>query len=118
MADKEKNFKEWYKNQLERVAKNRKDMKIKNDLLSLMVDEQAAEMNAEERKKFREEYEQFKKQKEADEFKRFKKYHKKWNKNTGKFDQVVKSGGKVYASHDKRYSHGGKVSGRKATYKY
>jgi hypothetical protein len=29
-----------------------------------------------------------------------------------------KSGGKVYTSHDKRYSHGGKVSGRKATYKY
>ena len=27
-------------------------------------------------------------------------------------------GGKVYASHNKRYSHGGKVSGRKATYKY
>ena len=29
-----------------------------------------------------------------------------------------KSGGKVYASHNKRYAHGGKVSGRKATYKY
>tara|TARA_Y100000593_G_scaffold83923_1_gene158586 strand:- start:266 stop:733 length:468 start_codon:yes stop_codon:yes gene_type:complete len=28
-----------------------------------------------------------------------------------------KSGGKVYASHNKRYSHGGKVSGRKAKYK-
>jgi FMN phosphatase YigB (HAD superfamily) len=27
-----------------------------------------------------------------------------------------KSGGKVYSSHDKRYSHGGKVSGRKAKY--
>ena len=30
----------------------------------------------------------------------------------------MKKGGKVYASHNKRYSHGGKVSGRKATYKY
>ena len=30
----------------------------------------------------------------------------------------AKSGGKVYTSHNKRYSHGGKVSGRKATYKY
>ena len=29
-----------------------------------------------------------------------------------------KSGGKVYASHNKRYAYGGKVSGRKATYKY
>ncbi len=27
-------------------------------------------------------------------------------------------GGKVYASHNKRYSYGGKVSGRKANYKY
>ena len=27
-----------------------------------------------------------------------------------------KSGGKVYANHNKRYAHGGKVSGRKAKY--
>ena len=32
--------------------------------------------------------------------------------------RTVKSGGKVYAIHNKRYAHGGKVSGRKATYKY
>jgi len=36
----------------------------------------------------------------------------------GIFRKTVKSGGKVYASHNKRYAHGGKVSGRKATYKY
>jgi hypothetical protein len=34
----------------------------------------------------------------------------------GKVRQAVKSGGKVYASHNKRYAHGGKVSGRKAKY--
>ena len=32
--------------------------------------------------------------------------------------QGMKGGGKVYASHNKRYAYGGKVSGRKATYKY
>ncbi len=30
--------------------------------------------------------------------------------------QGMKGGGKVYASHNKRYAHGGKVSGRKAKY--
>ena len=30
--------------------------------------------------------------------------------------QGMKGGGKVYASHNKRYAYGGKVSGRKAKY--
>jgi len=38
-------------------------------------------------------------------------------KKGGKVKKYM-GGGKVYASHNKRYSHGGKVSGRKATYKY
>ena len=42
--------------------------------------------------------------------------YRKAEKNRG--FQGMKSGGKVYTSHNKRYAHGGKVSGRKATYKY
>tara|TARA_R100000781_G_scaffold109555_1_gene74545 strand:+ start:49 stop:390 length:342 start_codon:yes stop_codon:yes gene_type:complete len=38
-------------------------------------------------------------------------------KKGGKVKKYM-GGGKVYASHNKRYAHGGKVSGRKATYKY
>ena len=38
-------------------------------------------------------------------------------KKGGKVKKYM-GGGKVYASHNKRYSYGGKVSGRKATYKY
>ena len=38
-------------------------------------------------------------------------------KKGGKVKKYM-GGGKVYASNTKRYSHGGKVSGRKATYKY
>ncbi len=30
--------------------------------------------------------------------------------------QRMKGGGKVYTNHNKRYAHGGKVSGRKAKY--
>ena len=120
-------YKEWLKKQLERVAKNKKEMKIKNDLLSLMEDEQAAEMNIERHKKYKKEFKQFKEERDAKEFKRFREHQRKWNPKTGTMDQVVKSGGKVkkymgggkvYASHNKRYAHGGKVSGRKATYKY
>ncbi len=43
--------------------------------------------------------------------------HLKTLKSGGKVKKK-KSGGKVYTSHNKRYAHGGKVSGRKATYKY
>ena len=38
------------------------------------------------------------------------------NPTTGKKPSMESSGGKVYASHNKRYAHGGKVSGRKAKY--
>ena len=40
------------------------------------------------------------------------------NKKSGGKVKKYRGGGKVYASHNKRYAHGGKVSGRKATYKY
>ena len=83
MADNKETLHQWYKKELDRVAKNRKnikDMEIKNDLLSLMVDEQAAEMNAEERKKFRKEKKKFEEEIKNLERKRFKKHHKKWNK--------------------------------------
>ena len=43
---------------------------------------------------------------------------KKVDPKTGKVSVKKKSGGKVYANQNKRYAHGGKVSGRKATYKY
>ena len=36
-------------------------------------------------------------------------------KSGGKVKKYM-GGGKVYASHNKRYAHGGKVSGRKAKY--
>ena len=39
-------------------------------------------------------------------------------KRSGGKVKKKKSGGKVYASNNKRYAYGGKVSGRKATYKY
>ena len=39
-------------------------------------------------------------------------------KNEGGEVKKKKSGGKVYSNQSKRYAHGGKVSGRKATYKY
>ena len=125
MAEKEETFHEWYKKQLERVAKNKKEKIIRSDLLSLMVDEQAAEMNAERHKKFRKEYEEFKKKNDDEERRRLKEDQRKWNPKTGTFDQVVKSGGKVkkymgggkvYTTQNKRYAHGGKVSGRKAKY--
>ena len=47
--------------------------------------------------------------------------HESWYKAQQKSGGKVrkkKSGGKVYANQNKRYAHGGKVSGRKATYKY
>ena len=40
------------------------------------------------------------------------------NKKSGGKVRKKKSGGKVYSNQNKRYAHGGKVSGRKATYKY
>ena len=43
---------------------------------------------------------------------------KKVDPKTGKVSVKKKSGGKVYSNQNKRYAHGGKVSGRKATYKY
>jgi len=39
------------------------------------------------------------------------------SKKSGGKVKKKKGGGKVYASHNKRYAHGGKVSGRKAKYK-
>ena len=38
-------------------------------------------------------------------------------KSGGKVKKYM-GGGKVYTTQNKRYAHGGKVSGRKATYKY
>ena len=38
-------------------------------------------------------------------------------KKGGKVKKYM-GGGKVYTNQNKRYAHGGKVSGRKATYKY
>ena len=38
-------------------------------------------------------------------------------KSGGKIKKYM-GGGKVYTTQNKRYAYGGKVSGRKATYKY
>ena len=40
------------------------------------------------------------------------------NKKSGGKVKKYRGGGKVYSNQNKRYAHGGKVSGRKATYKY